>query len=168
MGAFVQRHVASAITKQTSAPEKAALAHPHTCSPAYLSSLDIASIPRTTLPVPVVETPADLAVPLYCRFSTANDPTSTNGPTSAMAHQRSQSSRWYNRVILCAITGEDLVVITLGLQQVAETVSSIHELLRMFYPLGSDIPSRNLYYFTSDQVYTWEEEQKEMEEPKDH
>ncbi|KAG8240807.1 hypothetical protein J6590_096963, partial [Homalodisca vitripennis] len=37
----------------------------------------------------------------------------------------------------------------------------------MFYPLGSDIPSRNLYYFTSDQVYTWVEEQKEMGEPKD-
>ncbi|KAG8279906.1 hypothetical protein J6590_094473 [Homalodisca vitripennis] len=27
------------IIKQTSAPEKAALANPHTCSPAYLSSL---------------------------------------------------------------------------------------------------------------------------------
>ncbi|KAG8293346.1 hypothetical protein J6590_018755 [Homalodisca vitripennis] len=27
------------IIKQTSVPEKAALAHPHTCSPAYLSSL---------------------------------------------------------------------------------------------------------------------------------
>ncbi|KAG8270320.1 hypothetical protein J6590_087896 [Homalodisca vitripennis] len=30
------------IIKQTSAPEKAALAHPHTCSPAYLSSLILA------------------------------------------------------------------------------------------------------------------------------